>query len=206
MVISDPAPDSFQLDQSQTIGSHSSYHPKIYAFDATVSLLGAASAFATVKIPEVKSKNGAVVNISQDLDLSNETAFGGFATAVMLQEDVELNIYGKPKLKEGGLPKITVTYNKTVTMKGENLRRRQPALSESSRCSILSANYFEGLNKLDGFNVTEFQILTTPVNGRNMNGTVFIPNPSVMTIHMVCPKLIVQADARFSPYPNLSAG
>ena len=120
MVISDPAPDSFQLDQSQTIGSHSSYHPKIYAFDAAVSLLGAASSFATVKIPQVKSKNGAVVNISQDLDLSNETAFGGFATAVMLQEDVELNIYGKPKLKEGGLPKIKVTYNKTVTMKGED--------------------------------------------------------------------------------------
>lgn len=66
-----------------------------------------------------------------------------------------------------------------------------------ARFHILTVEYFAGLNKLDGFNVTEFQILTTPVNGRNMNGTVFIPNPSVMTIHMVCPKFIVQADMPF---------
>jgi hypothetical protein len=41
------------------------------------------------------------------------------------------------------------------------------------------------LNKLTGFDVTEFHILLTPENGRNMNGTVYIPNPSVMTISMV---------------------
>ena len=48
---------------------------------------------------------------------------------------------------------------------------------------ILNAN--TGLNKLKGFDVTEFHIMLEPVNGRNMNGTVYIPNPSVMTITMV---------------------
>lgn len=43
-----------------------------------------------------------------------------------------------------------------------------------------------GLNKLKGFNVTEFDILLQPgSDGANMVGKVFIPNPSVMTLEMV---------------------
>lgn len=119
MVIADPTPNSFHLTQTQVIGSHSSYHPKIYSFLASVSLLGSAHAFASVQVPEVQSKDGAEVNVDQDVDLSNADAFGDFAQAVMLNEEVEMNIYGRPGLKEGGLPKTTVTYNKTVTMKGK---------------------------------------------------------------------------------------
>jgi len=76
----------------------------------------------------------------------------------MLNEEVSLNIYGTPGLKKGALPKTTVTYNKTVVMKG--------------------------LNKLEGFAVPDFHIMIPAVNGYNMNGTVYIPNPSVMTISM----------------------
>lgn len=119
MVIADPTPESFHLIQTQVIGSKSSYHPKIYSFLASVSLLGSAHAFTSVQVPEVKSKDGAEVNVDQVVDLSNADAFGDFAQAVMLNEEVELNIYGKPKLQEGSLPKSTVTYNKTVTMKGK---------------------------------------------------------------------------------------
>lgn len=42
-----------------------------------------------------------------------------------------------------------------------------------------------GLNQLKGFDVPEFHILLQEENGRNMNGTVLIPNPSVMTLNMV---------------------
>lgn len=118
MSISNPTPDSFSLKQTQVIGSGSSFHPRIYAFDAAVSLLGAAVPFATVHVPGVKSKDGAELVIEQTVDLSNASAFGDYATAVMLNEEVSMNIYGKPGLKQGELPKNTVTYNKTVTMKG----------------------------------------------------------------------------------------
>lgn len=118
MVISNPTPDSFNLMQTQVIGTHSSFHPKIYAFEAAVSLVGAAVPFATVNVPSVQSKDGAELVVEQTVDLSSASAFGGYATAVMLNEEVSLNIYGKPGLKEGGLPKTTVTYNKTVSMKG----------------------------------------------------------------------------------------
>jgi N-acetyl-gamma-glutamylphosphate reductase len=121
MVISDPTPDSFHLDQTQVIGSHSSFHPQIFAFTASVSLLGAAAPFASVLVPAVQSNDGAVVDVSQTLSLSDASAFGDYAKAVMLNEEIELNIYGTPVLQEGALPKTTVTYNKTVTMKGESL-------------------------------------------------------------------------------------
>ncbi|KAF7167979.1 hypothetical protein CNMCM5623_001173 [Aspergillus felis] len=158
MNISDPTPNSFFLNQVQVLGTHSIFHPTIYAFEATVGLLGAA-AFATVKVPEVKANDGTVVNISQPLDLSDVGAFGGFATAVMQNEEIKLNIYGKPDLKEGGLPRIGVAYNKTVTMKA--------------------------LNKLEGFAITEMHVLTgNSSNGANFGGTVYIPNPSPITISM----------------------
>jgi len=54
---------------------------------------------------------------------------------------------------------MKVNYNKVITMKG--------------------------LNYLNGLNITEIHILKKPLaDGSNMNGTVFIPNPSVMTLHL----------------------
>lgn len=157
MVISDPAPDSFQLNQTQVLGSDSHFHPKIYAFDADVSLSGTAP-FAKVRVPEVKANDGTIIPVEQKLDLSDADAFGDFAKAVMLNEEIHLNIYGKPELKQGSLPTITVTYNKTVTMKG--------------------------LNKLAGFKLLDFHVGKEDSDGNNGRGKVSIPNPSVMTISM----------------------
>ncbi|KAJ5510138.1 hypothetical protein N7453_002241 [Penicillium expansum] len=155
MILSNPTPESFHLEQRQVLGSKSSYHPQIYAFDSEVSLAGEAP-FAHVTVPAVKSKDGAVIHFEQNVALTNATAFADYTTAVMLNEEVSLNIYGRPGLKQGGLPKTTVTYNKTVVMKG--------------------------LNKLNGFTVAKFFIMFPPVNGYGMNGTVIIPNASVLTI------------------------
>lgn len=118
MVLSDPTPESFHLEQRQVLGSDSSYHPQIYAFNSSVSLAGAADPFAYINVPAVKSKDGAEIHLEQNVDLADASAFADFNTAVMLNEEVSLNIYGRPELKQGGLPKTTVTYNKTVVMKG----------------------------------------------------------------------------------------
>ena len=43
-----------------------------------------------------------------------------------------------------------------------------------------------GLNKLAGFDITEFKLLGEDApDGTNTKGTVYIPNPTVMTISMV---------------------
>ncbi|KAJ9227440.1 hypothetical protein DTO271D3_1447 [Paecilomyces variotii] len=159
LMISNPTPDSFDLHQTQTLGTNSSYHPWIYSFNSTVSLAGASAPFAFIPVPKVKSKNGAEIVIDDRVQLVNISAFSDFCKATMLNEEVSLNVYGKPELKEGGLPKTKVTYNKTVTMKA--------------------------LNKLKGFNITELHVLTkNNPDGTNMNGTVLIPNPSVLTLEM----------------------
>lgn len=147
MVISDPTPESFRLNQTQVLGSKSSYHPQIYEFDAAVGLAGGAAPFATVIVPGVKSNDGTEVHVQQNVDLLDSDAFGDFATAVMMNEVVALNIYGRPGLKQGSLPKTTVTYNKTVMMKGMVSSRvhlrpstdnRRPEQTRRLRCARIS--------------------------------------------------------------------
>ena len=52
------------------------------------------------------------------MKLPNVDAFTNFTVASLLREKVDLKLWGKTGLKLGGLPKTTVTYNKTTTMKG----------------------------------------------------------------------------------------
>ncbi|KAL2798285.1 hypothetical protein BJX66DRAFT_56442 [Aspergillus keveii] len=158
MVITDPTPESFQLDQKQTIGSGSIFHPKIYEFEAEVSLQGSRP-FATATVPEVVSaKDNTPVRIQQRLDLTDPDQFAAFSTAVMMNEEFNLGVYGRPDLKLGALPKIDVKYNKTVTMKG--------------------------LNRLSGFKIEQLNLDPGREDGNNANGTVFIPNPSVLQLSM----------------------
>jgi hypothetical protein len=178
MVISDPKPESFQLDQKQTIGSGSVFHPKIYEFEAEVSLQGSPP-FATATVPEVVSaKDNTPVHIQQRLDLTDPDQFAAFSTAVMMNEEFNLGVYGRPDLKLGALPKIDVKYNKTVTMKGE-LRIFCLLDWESSLTTHL------GLNKLSGFKIESLNLDPGREDGNNANGTVFIPNPSVLQLSMV---------------------
>ncbi|KAL2859943.1 DUF3712 domain-containing protein [Aspergillus lucknowensis] len=157
MVITDPTPDGFQLNQKQVIGSGSIFHPKIYSFDADVSLQGS-PAFATVTVPEVQARDDAAVHVEQWVDLTDADQFAAFSTAVMMNEEFNLGVYGEPDLKLGALPKIDVTYNKTVTMKG--------------------------LNKLKGFKIKSLRFDSDREDGNNAHGTVFIPNPSVLQLSM----------------------
>lgn len=118
MEISEPSPDGFHLNQKQVIGSGSTFKPKLYSFDADVSLLGSPK-FTTVTVPDVQGRDGYVVDIDQWVDLSSVGDFEAFSTAVMMNEEFKLNIYGEPRLKLGALPTIDIDYNKTITMKGK---------------------------------------------------------------------------------------
>jgi hypothetical protein len=81
-------------------------------------LVGATAPLATVAIPQSQAEDGAVINVNTDLALNNSDAVTNFTKAVLGTESFELNIYGRPQLKEGPLPTSTVTFNKTVSMNG----------------------------------------------------------------------------------------
>lgn len=117
MAISDPTPNSFHLQETQVIGSSSAFKPNIYSFGAAISLLGGAP-FITVQIPKFKAHDGVQVDVDQDVNITDVAAFTEFSKAVMLNEEIQMNVYGKADLKEGSLPKTKITYNKTTTIKG----------------------------------------------------------------------------------------
>ncbi|PGH23289.1 hypothetical protein AJ80_02705 [Polytolypa hystricis UAMH7299] len=158
MEVSNPAPDSFDIKLRQVIGSDSHYKPLFYAFNATVKLAGAEDPFFTVEVPEVKAVDGAVSTINQKVQLPESGAFTDFSVAVMEKESLDIIIQGRPQLRVGKLPKATVDYDKTVTLKG--------------------------LNGLKGFKVLDIKLASDQPDGANMIGEVLIPNPSIMTLAM----------------------
>lgn len=114
----EPTPDSFRLIETQVVGTNSPYHPHFYAFNVDVGLLGDAP-FGTITIPAFDVKDGAELFVNQTVKL-NTYAYTRFSKEVVMNEEVPVNVVGKVALKQGGLPKITVDYNKTVTLKGEH--------------------------------------------------------------------------------------
>lgn len=178
MAMSDPTKDSFHINQTQVLHLDSMFEPTLFAFEANASLAGRDSHFATVTIPEITAVNGKVIHINQDVSLQDTAAeFGDFCKAIVLNEEVEMVLYGKPELQVQVLPVITVTYNETVPLKGES-----PVLRFSSGRDLTVA----GLNQFKGFSLTDVtaKIIKT-TEGPNMHGNVHLPNPTVLTIPLV---------------------
>lgn len=100
-------------------------------------LVGATAPLATVAIPRLQAEDGAVIVVDTDLALNNSDAVTDFTKAVLGTEKFELNIYGRPDLKEGPLPTSTVTFNKTVAMNGT------PSSPSSSWLQECDANFWQ---------------------------------------------------------------
>ncbi|MCJ1359101.1 MAG: hypothetical protein MMC33_009101 [Icmadophila ericetorum] len=159
LVLSDPTETSFHLTQTSVVYNGGAYHPLLDAFNVSLNLAGSTTPYAYITIPSLVAAAQATTNIDQEVQIANLEAFTEYNIAVVTSETININLNGSTWLHEEKFPATKVNYDKTVTMKG--------------------------LNNLSGFNLTSFQILTEPeADGTNMIGTVYIPNPSVMTISM----------------------
>jgi hypothetical protein len=118
MDITDPAPESFHIKVTERLGTDSSFHPTFDAFDAGVFIGGTDTKFLDLHVDSFKANDGTELHVEQDVNLDNADGFADYATAVMINETVTLDIKGNPQLQEGKLPKIGVNYDKTVSMKG----------------------------------------------------------------------------------------
>jgi len=110
--------------------------------------------FFYIDIPETKAEDETNIVVEQDLTPTSMDRFKEYNMAVIGSEQFDVYLNGKTKIHQSGLSAISVNYNKKVTMKG--------------------------LNKLQGLNITDLKIL----DGTNLVGNVFIPNPSVMLIDL----------------------
>ncbi|KAL9584810.1 MAG: hypothetical protein Q9212_001893 [Teloschistes hypoglaucus] len=160
LTLSNPAPNSFHLEQTAKLTNPSKYHPNLERFNASLAVGSSPDKpYAYVELPAVHATKETTTHVDQELQITDMDAFINYNTQLLTKESVDLVVKGRTKLHEMRLPTTTVDYHKTITMRG--------------------------LNGLAGFNVTSFSIKLVPEpDGANMIGTVLIPNPSVMTITM----------------------
>lgn len=98
--------------------SGSSFHPTIEAFRAGLSLDGT-NPFIYVDVPTTKSEAETEITIEQDVEFSSLDQFVNYNKVVMGNEEFQVHMNGKTKLKLKGLPTMSVNYDKVITMKGQ---------------------------------------------------------------------------------------
>ncbi|KAI8939913.1 hypothetical protein NX059_003642 [Plenodomus lindquistii] len=181
--VTNPSADGIHLKIDNVVRSDSNFHPTIESFRAGLSLKGQ-EPFLYVDVPEAKSEKETYITIDQDLKFPSNERFTQYAMTALASDTFEVHMDGKTKLKLSGLPKMSVNYNKVITMKG--------------------------LNKLAGLNITNVRILSGRdqilPDGSNLIGTVSIPNPSVMTLDLGNVTMNLAVDGKqigYSLIPNL---
>lgn len=163
-------PETLVITQKATIHNPSFYTPTLDAFSVQSYLVsnGTYGAASMLDIPMPKIHVLKNVNVSSDgalVTIDSLDAVTDYCIAVLTQENVTSALVGKTNLHLGHLPKVSINYNKTTT--------------------------YKGLNGLKGFNVTDVKLNLSATAGEpNLFGTAFIPNPSVLTIEMVCQTLL----------------
>ena len=157
--LSNPTSNSFHLTQKSTITNNSPYHPQLDAFNASLSLRGSTDPYAYVELPHLHATQSGTNVIDQDVTIADLAAFTAYNVAVLNDATVQVDVNGTTTLHEMKFPDTNVAYNTTTTL--------------------------NGLNKFPGFNITSFSVKLPPeADGTNMVGEVYIPNPSVLTLHM----------------------
>ncbi|TVY22435.1 hypothetical protein LHYA1_G008744 [Lachnellula hyalina] len=161
-----PTPDHIEVTERIITHNPSMYTPTLDPWSGGTFVVtnGTYSEKAILYLPVPKThtkhpvSNAAIVNATVPIYDQDQIAL--YATQLLTLKQVTTALVGKPLLHIGKLPAIHVKYNASTT--------------------------YNGLNGLQGFNVTNIRIdpgntlLILP----NMNGTAFIPNPSNITVDM----------------------
>ena len=180
----DPTPDTVVLTQKAILHSPSIYTPTLDPFNATLWLVTNGS-FATeplniLAMPRIHAlhpkSNASVVN--QEVTILNQAQIAEYATQVLSSKNVSTALTGKTTLREGHLPATNINYNTTLTYAG------MPCLNDP----VVDLLIILGLNGLAGFNVTgaKVNISAAALGLPNFTGFSQIPNPSLITVAMVC--------------------
>jgi hypothetical protein len=135
-------PDGIHLKLNSIARSTSKYHPTIEAFEAGLHLENGED-FLVINVPETKAEAETQIVVDQDVKFASLDAFKAYNKVVMGSETFDVYMTGKPKLKLSGLPKMSVDYNKKVTMKGKlllfnpnhNIKQTQASITSKASTS-----------------------------------------------------------------------
>ncbi|GAP83601.1 hypothetical protein SAMD00023353_0200200 [Rosellinia necatrix] len=152
--------DSLVMAINSTIEADDSVHATIDAFEGTMYLadVDPPLAFAQIEFPQTSSSAMQSVNVSQEIQISNLDAFTTFNKALLSKESVTVQVKGDTHIHVSGISRAySATFDKTVTLKG--------------------------LNNFNGLSISN-PAISARGSTNNFNGTVHIPNPSVLTLEI----------------------
>ena len=121
MEISDPTPNSFHLKEKFIIGNHNTYHPRLDAFNVSLSSHGTRKPYTFVELPAIHATEEVTSYVDQTVQIFDVEAFTAYNTLLVTREEVKLDIQGRTDLHEMRNPVTTVDYRKTVTLKGKSM-------------------------------------------------------------------------------------
>ncbi|KAI4250358.1 MAG: hypothetical protein L6R42_008741 [Xanthoria sp. 1 TBL-2021] len=163
LTLSNPSATSFHLQQIAKFTNHNKYHPKLNAFNASLSVGGAEDKpYAYIQLPAVHATETTYTNIDQEVQITDMDAFINYNTQLLTQESVDPVVKGRTNLHEGCLPATTVDYHKTITISGK----------------LILETKTKTPNHLPNPTIPLFSILLTPSpSSANLRAQVLIPKP-----------------------------
>ena len=117
--ITNPAPDSFDLDLVTQMVTTSKYHPDLEAFEGSLYLEGSDVPFVSFTTPAIKAENGAEGHVQQRVQIQNMTEFTHYTMVALGSKTYTVYLRGNGGLRLGSLPKTTVDYNQKIEIAGE---------------------------------------------------------------------------------------
>ncbi|KAL8671486.1 MAG: hypothetical protein Q9168_004021, partial [Polycauliona sp. 1 TL-2023] len=94
LILSDPRPTSFHLQQSAKLTNHNRYHPRLDAFNASLSVGGGDAEedrpYAYIEIPAVHATETTVTEIDQDVQITDMDAFIEYDKQLLTRESVDM--------------------------------------------------------------------------------------------------------------------
>lgn len=155
-------PDSILLQINSTITTDGSIKANIDGFDGVMYLedLPGQTPFLNISFPATNGDKHQLVNISQELTITDPDAFNTFNIWFAANQTLNVTVYGRTKVKPAGLfRKWGVTFKKTINM--------------------------NGLNLFNGTTVSDGKIDINPKSNPNFKATADIPNASYFTLDIV---------------------
>ncbi|KAI1461894.1 hypothetical protein F4805DRAFT_186648 [Annulohypoxylon moriforme] len=149
--------NSLNMAINSTITTDGSTHATIDGFEGTMYLadINPPLAFAKINFPETTSDAHQIVNVSQEIPISDQDAFTTFNKHLLQQESVNVLVKGDTYVHVSGISRAYgVTFSKTVSLKG--------------------------LDGFKGISVTNPHV--SLAQSDNFNATAHIPNPSSLTL------------------------
>ena len=121
LMLSDPTPNSFHLEQTAVAGNSGNYHPRLDAFNASLSLDGSENdvPYAYITLPAIHASKTTTIHVNQTVQITDLAAFNEYNAAILGSDSVKIRLKGRTKLHEMRFPTTTVDFDKVVTMKGQ---------------------------------------------------------------------------------------